>query len=1131
MAITAADIKLLKSERMQDTDDGGGRMTGQEVIDGQSNNLFPDISELDRTYGRVSLRKVFPAVITSTTDVYYGANVIVAQPPEDERVHAHIFQLQTSDAWFAERSSAQNKMESYLTIGALSPMRLVGDHFEGQRSLLCYQQLTDPLPDVGSVYVLKDSTNEQYVRVLRVESRTVTYYDDKGPFDRTELTVQISDPLRYNFDGGTVSRYTSYVPPTQVYRTNAIEAVSYYGIAPLAQPTDLGAQEIRVSRTKGPVLPSTQAESAVLDARAGSLRTIAVSGGARTAQIGAASATKLTVIRQQNRGYTYVAQLNPKPAPKTLEVGYRARDRWYYIMDQDGDGSLKGGGAGVVNYTTGSVSVTLAELPDVDTVIMWSWGTTTEYDTPTITDIVTPRWEHTLQHLPVVPSSVTITWQAGGQTKTATDNGAGVISGNASGYINYASGVLYFHPTELPDPQTSPQIAYQAYTTKYSETFAQQTPVNNQVTVTLQNQPAARGIKIVYTVRIGDWISDTAPRLVYNGERQPLDTVITPSGLNGASFKYRYIGTNWEITLTSGSNGELPWGSIDFQSKQVTLPVALPFQFASPVYEHSCEGRPCGEVNGVQQYCTVCGNYVVGYEYLGGSGYTSAINGKVDVSVEYRDASSQSADGKTENVPAQNVILRLTPTSEASVVPGTVQFVLNGATYIDVEGEIQRVPSGGFGTPAGTIDYDTGDATITLWTAGTLSFTLQSLAVQRYPKLGAVMDFRANAPARPASFTFAVVASNGEQLTAEGLTNGVVEGDYVDGSIDYHTGAVWLRFGQWRLASGLTEDEKRGWFSEDQVRQDGYVWVPRKVRLDTARYNIVSYVYMPLSETILGLDPVRLPMDGKVPIFRVGDVIVVHHTQQTSIANPYNGQTINTGRVRLAYARLFDANGAAVATDRYTVNLDAGTVTLVNVTGLATPLRLEDRIEDMALVSDLQINGTLTLTRALSHAYPTGSYVSSALVIGDMWARVSVFFHQATWTGEWKDTRIGSDTTAKYNRTAYPIGVTNKGAITERWAIIFTSSTAFKLVGEYVGQIALGNINENFAPPNPETNEPYFTIDYRGWGSGWATGNVVRLNTIGANYPIWIARTVLQSEAASGSDQFRICVRGDVDTP
>ena len=55
MTIQTADIKILKSQVLLDTTDGGGAMTGSEVIDGQSNNLFPDISELDRTYGRIAL--------------------------------------------------------------------------------------------------------------------------------------------------------------------------------------------------------------------------------------------------------------------------------------------------------------------------------------------------------------------------------------------------------------------------------------------------------------------------------------------------------------------------------------------------------------------------------------------------------------------------------------------------------------------------------------------------------------------------------------------------------------------------------------------------------------------------------------------------------------------------------------------------------------------------------------------------------------------------------------------------------------------------------------------------------------------------------------------------------------------
>ena len=75
MPIQSADIKLLKSERMTDTTDGGGAMTGTEVVDGQSNNLFPDTSQLDRALGRINFRKVFGVAHTDTTETLLGAHL------------------------------------------------------------------------------------------------------------------------------------------------------------------------------------------------------------------------------------------------------------------------------------------------------------------------------------------------------------------------------------------------------------------------------------------------------------------------------------------------------------------------------------------------------------------------------------------------------------------------------------------------------------------------------------------------------------------------------------------------------------------------------------------------------------------------------------------------------------------------------------------------------------------------------------------------------------------------------------------------------------------------------------------------------------------------------------------------
>ncbi len=57
MANNKENIKLFASQRLTDEDDGGGRATGNVVADGQVNNLFRDLSRIDRTVGDVSIRK------------------------------------------------------------------------------------------------------------------------------------------------------------------------------------------------------------------------------------------------------------------------------------------------------------------------------------------------------------------------------------------------------------------------------------------------------------------------------------------------------------------------------------------------------------------------------------------------------------------------------------------------------------------------------------------------------------------------------------------------------------------------------------------------------------------------------------------------------------------------------------------------------------------------------------------------------------------------------------------------------------------------------------------------------------------------------------------------------------------
>ena len=125
--------------------------------------------------------------------------------------------------------------------------------------------------------------------------------------------------------------------------------------------------------------------------------------------------------------------------------------------------------------------------------------------------------------------------------------------------------------------------------------------------------------------------------------------------------------------------------------------------------------------------------------------------------------------------------------------------------------------------------------------------------------------------------------------------------------------------------------------------------------------------------------------------------------------------------------------------------------------------------------------------------------------------------------------QAGGTPTADFNDAVYPIVTTNQGSITDRWTIIFTNTAAFRCIGELTGEISGGNTGVAYAPINPATGVPYFTIPALGWGSGWSSGNVYRFNTSGANAPLWLIRTVAPS-VPGGSDSVTVEFRGYVNT-
>lgn len=321
-------------------------------------------------------------------------------------------------------------------------------------------------------------------------------------------------------------------------------------------------------------------------------------------------------------------------------------------------------------------------------------------------------------------------------------------------------------------------------------------------------------------------------------------------------------------------------------------------------------------------------------------------------------------------------------------------------------------------------------------------------------------------------------------------------------------------FGASRLTAGITA---------------GATVVP--VGAITAKVVPTALIGTPDAEAIVGFDPALLTKSstGEEPIFQTGRFVVVGKTLSAAAATVSNGQVINLGEAGLSRVRVLGFDGHVI-TAGFTADLDAGTVTFDNVAGYSQPVTVTGRVEDMAMV--LSISGlNVTLSRPVTHDYPIGSTVSASLIFGDIRARVGTVFDQQTWTGEWSDVPIGSTAAAQYNQYAYPILVTNDGAISERWRLQFTNTDTFNVVGEQVGQIAVGNTTTTTAPTNPATGQPYFTIDPLGFGSGWSAGNVIRFNTDGAQAPVWVMRVIQAGPDSGNPDSFELAIRGDVDRP
>ncbi|ABM37554.1 hypothetical protein [Polaromonas naphthalenivorans] len=1166
MPILTEDIKLLESAVMADVPEGGGAMTGIEVLDAVSNNLFPDSSTVDRAIGRFRARKLYGVGHTDDTDLMLGAHVLITDAPNDPLVHCALVQ---TPGWSDTRADLVEKVERYLVKGPRVNYRLWGTHYAGGLQIRLVSLVGGNAPSGGDCIVLTNPNgDEQYLRILKtaISTETIAVIEGSGTvlLQATVVLCDIGNELDYDFLGPPAQRVGLVEADwAQLYQTNVSGGAKFYGIKPLAVAGEPG--DYSVLTTGGiytPVVPAATVESPIIDqypltvrqslsrtaqaavslpavvlslapgtqlklptaCEPGSLslthgatvflddgegnlkqgalvvgtvnyrgKEIAMLPGApnygsasntvtyRPATLaGAPTHSDSLTVTLANQGRAFVFAFEPPPAPGTLALSFMAQERWYDLAD-NGNGKLSGAdsshGVGTINYLTGSVGVTLGAIPDVGSQIIQQWG---DAASAVPAAALPPRMTGVLGiDIRAKIDTLALSWSRGGVNYAAVCSAAGVISGDATGKVgtyDYATGELplNFEPAVLPDGEVTVDFDRLAVTSSGVTN-------NGGGSYTLEQVPVTPG-SVHFTVAV----------IPEAGFQLPASINVTDDGAG---------------VLTSSHPQSL--GAVVGSVNYTTGAVSVGSNISSGVNEQVVEIYPA----------TGTGNTLYYDVQVFRAAHTTNLQ---NLAVGWMQHSGGTTVSQT---------LAVAPAWQLTVpVSAGLQLKTDGVIF-SCGGDLYHASGGtlrkGWSIDTGAPSVESAGAV----TSGGL-VTVSSLPGSGINALvwsNAALDATAGASVGQGVFrtASAPLKAGVMQLQAGALVGsaneaGVISGDGWTGAVDFQRGIV-----RWSRAST---------FAPGPIPWDNWT-AASPVAASALSYNAVFMQYLPLDRELLGIDTVRLPLDGRVRIYRPADILVVHNTLTTQLPNPLvKGTAYDLGRERIASVRVKDVLGVLVPSSLYVSDLNPGFITFPvesNLTPYSHPFTVEDRIEDVVVCRQADISGKLDLLSSLTHDFPADtSFVSSALAFGDLFARAHGDFGQGTWTGAWSDALIGAaPPLAKFSAGQYPITTTNRGAITERWALIFTSNTAFKVVGESVGDLGVFPMVNDCAPVNPATGAPYFTLPALGWGGGWAAGNVLRFDTAACGAPFWVVQTILQGPASLDSDVFLLAFRTDVDRP
>lgn len=1146
MPIQSDDIKLLRSAVMADVPEGGGAATGIEVIDGQSNNIFPDTSSDDRASGRFRLRKMFGAAHTDDTELMLGSSFAVLLPPEDPLVHVNLVEV---DGWFSERTDASDMIERYLVKGSRLLSRIQDVHYAGALLLQLYNIAPGTsFPEPGDTIVVRNpSGQEQYVRVLKTTLSTAVVILGGAPRDVNLCSCELSNELDFDVEGRAIQLGDPSATNTAVaYSTTPSVGARFYGVKPLGLAAEVGDRSVTTDGgIFSPIVPAATVEEPIVDV----YPLVPRPSLSRTA------AAALALPAQSiNLGPGTVLRMPTAAEPTTVAFTHGATA---FTTNNAGEVLQGTTVVGSVDYRAGLLTMA-GTAPSYGTQLLTlSYRPATvvgalahSASQPITTNNQGLAWVFAFEP-PPAPGTLMMSYMAQGRWYTLEEDGTGRLAGADSSYgsgtLSFQTGSLALSLGAIPDVGSDIIFLWGDAETAQAATGL---PTRAWAAIPLAEPPASGTLSFAWSRGVTNYTASvdaagvvTGPaqvqeverldggtyRVLFSPDTMPdgLITVSYQSAPENASF-VNNGGGSYTLSSAPIAPGSLRFNLFATASGGRTA-VLRCFSRGTSVFARTPQGTSViGTINNTTGDVALAAGSITlsssrvertsSSSWQGGANpwhydrvvtestsYTLTVAGVLQMG--YVPAAGAAAQSVPVSPPW---VIEVEPALGLGLVTNGLAFSWAGQVHTARDGALGRGWHVGTGvaTPVGSVSSEGlismgqalpgGSSNAVTWSNAALDAASMLNVYQGVFRVGV-------APIKAGSFQLQSGA-----VIGSANSGGVLSGGF-DGLVDFVRGIV-------------------RWAVDDLGPASG---VP--VRADEITYNAVYLQYVPLDEDLLGIKTTRLPLDGRVPIYRPGGQVLIHNTLMTTLINPVVlGTAYDLGRERIAAVTVRTVAGVKVPGDRYAVDFDAGEITFLigaDLTGFDQPFTVEHRIEDELLVLRADISGRLDLVAGLTHDYPANtSYVSSKLRKGDLFARTFGYIEQGTWTGVWSDDLIGSAPTASYNSIDFPIEVTNRGAITERWAVIFTGATQVRVVGETVGQVLTNvSITALIDAINPQTGAPYFEIDPLGWGGGWAVGNVLRFNTAAAGAPAWAALTVLQGPPSVQSDAAKIAFRVDVD--